>query len=42
MDFKKRELKFRLKDKARFDEAEVKKALKAQGFADVEVRSAPS
>ena len=42
MDFKARQLKYRVKDKARFNAAEVKEALKAQGFADVEVRSAPS
>jgi hypothetical protein len=42
MDFKARELKFRIKDQAKFNEAEVKEALKAQGFAGVEVRSVPS
>jgi hypothetical protein len=39
MKFDKRELRFRLKDKATFNEAEVKDALKAQGFSDVKVVS---
>jgi hypothetical protein len=42
MDFKSRELRFRVKDKSSFNEAEVKNALKAQGFPDVEVKSGPS
>ena len=42
MDFQTRELRFGLKDKGRFNEGEVKNALKAQGFADAEVRSGPS
>jgi hypothetical protein len=42
MDFKTRELRFRVKDKSLFNEAEVKKALKAQRFPGVEVKSGPS
>ena len=42
MDFKTRELRFGVKDKGHFNEADVKAALKAQGFADAEVTSGPS
>jgi hypothetical protein len=42
MDFKTRELRFRVKDKSLFNEAEVKKALEAQRFSGVEVKSGPS
>ena len=42
MDFKARELKFGFKDKALFDAEAVKKALKDQKFADVELLSGPS
>jgi hypothetical protein len=41
MDFKTRELKFGFKEKDRFDAEAVKKALKQQGFADVELLSGP-
>jgi hypothetical protein len=41
MDFPKRELKFDLKDKSRFNEAEVKDALKAQGFPNATVKAGP-
>jgi hypothetical protein len=42
MDFKTRELRFRVKDKGVFDEAAVKDALKAKGFPGVEVKAGPS
>jgi hypothetical protein len=42
MDFKSRELKFGLKEAARFDTDAVTKALATQGFADVELLSGPS
>jgi hypothetical protein len=42
MDFKARELKFGFKDKERFDADAVKKALKDQNFANVELLSGPS
>ncbi len=41
MDFRTRELRFGLADVGRFDAAAVKDALKAQGFADVEVLATP-
>jgi len=41
MDFKTRELRFGFKDKGQFNEADVKTALKAQGFVDAEVISRP-
>jgi hypothetical protein len=41
MDFKTRELRFGLKDKNSFNEAEVKGALQAQGFPNVELKSGP-
>jgi hypothetical protein len=42
MTFKTRELRFNLKDKGKFNAEEVKKALKAQGFADAEIKAEPS
>ena len=42
MDFKMRELRFGLKDEGQFSEPDVVKALRAQGFADVEIKSGPS
>jgi hypothetical protein len=42
MDFKTRELRFRVTDKSLFNEAEVKDALKAKGFPGVEVKAGPS
>ena len=42
MDFKARELRFGFKEKDRFDADAVKKALKDQKFADVELLSGPS
>jgi hypothetical protein len=42
MEFKSRELTFSLTDKGRFNEREVKDALAAVGFPDVEVRAGPS
>jgi hypothetical protein len=41
MEFKSRELKFGLRDKAAFDEGAVKEALKAQGFPTSELISGP-
>ena len=41
-DVDKREVRFNLTDKKAFNEAEVKNALKAQGFAEVTVKSGPS
>jgi hypothetical protein len=40
-DTKKREVKLNLKDRSRFSEDEIKKALKAQGFPEATVTSAP-
>ena len=40
-DVAKREVRFNLKEKGRFNPDEVKKALKAQGFAKAEVKSGP-
>jgi len=40
-DWDKREVRFNLTDKTAFDAEAVKKALKAQGFAVAEVKSAP-
>ena len=42
MDFKARELRFRLKAGAKFDEEGLKAALKDQNFNNVEVRSRPA
>ena len=42
MDFKTRELRFGVNDKSKFNAKEVMSALKAEGFADAEVMSAPS
>jgi hypothetical protein len=42
MDFKTRELRFGLNDKSKFSAQEVMSALKAEGFPDAEVTSAPS
>jgi hypothetical protein len=42
MDYKARELKFGFKDKDAFDADAVKKALKAEGFPDVELLAGPS
>jgi hypothetical protein len=41
MDFKSRELKFGLKESARFDADAVKKALADQGFSSAELLSGP-
>ncbi|HMF12288.1 MAG TPA: hypothetical protein VKE94_08275 [Gemmataceae bacterium] len=41
MDFKTRELRFGVNDKNKFDAQELKRALKAEGFADAEVASGP-
>ena len=41
MNFKARELRFNLKDKSQFDDEAFKKALKAEGFSDVQVKTAP-
>lgn len=41
MNFKSRELGFSLKDKSQFNAEEVQKALKAQGFADVQLKAGP-
>jgi hypothetical protein len=40
-DVKSREVRFNLKDKGAFNEAEVKTALQGQGFKEVTVKSAP-
>ena len=40
-DVDKREVRFNLKEKESFDQDAVKEALKAQGFAKAEVKSAP-
>lgn len=42
MDYKARELRFGFNDRHRFDAEAVRKALQAQGFADVELLSGPS
>ena len=42
MDFKTRVLRFGLNDRSKFNAQEVTSALKAEGFADAEVMSAPS
>jgi hypothetical protein len=42
MNFKTRELRFGLTDKAAFNEPQVKAALRAQGFPDVQVKSGPA
>ena len=41
MDFKARELRFGVTDKAQFDAEAVKKALEAQRFSNVELLSGP-
>jgi hypothetical protein len=41
MDFKTRELRFSVNDRSKFNAREVISALKAEGFADAEVMSAP-
>ena len=40
-DVDKREVRFNLKDKKGFREEEVRKALKAEGFREMTVRSSP-
>ena len=40
-DVDSREVRFNLGDKSAFNEEEVKKALKGQGFKEVTVKSAP-
>jgi hypothetical protein len=40
-DVDRREVRFDLKQKKSFDEEEVRKALKAQGFREMTVKSAP-
>jgi len=42
MNFSARELTFCLKDKGRFDEDALRKALKAEGFQDVQVKAGPA
>jgi hypothetical protein len=42
IDIPNREVRFNLKDKGAFKEEELKKALKAQGFPVVTVKSAPT
>jgi len=42
MDFKTRELRFNLKDKKQFSADALKNALKAQKFAEAQIRSAPA
>jgi hypothetical protein len=39
MNFKARELRFCLKDKSQFNEEALKKALKAEGFPGVQVKT---
>ena len=41
MNFKARELMICLKDKGQFNEDALKKALKAEGFPDVQVKTGP-
>jgi hypothetical protein len=40
-DVSRREVRFNLKDKGAFNEEDVTKALKSQGFSEVAVKSAP-
>jgi hypothetical protein len=42
MNFKARELRFCLKDRSQFNEEALKKALKNEGFPDVQVKTRPS
>jgi hypothetical protein len=42
MTFKARELRFCLNDRSQFDEEALKKALKAEGFPGVQVKTGPS
>jgi hypothetical protein len=42
MNFQTRELRFRLIDKSKFKEQEVRSALRAQGFADVAFQTGPT
>jgi hypothetical protein len=42
MNFQARELRFCLKDKSQFNEETLKKALKAEGFPNVLVKTGPS
>jgi hypothetical protein len=42
MNFKTRELRFGLTDKSKFNEQQVKAALRSQGFPDVQVKSGTS
>lgn len=42
MNFKARELRFCLKDKSQFNEEALKKALKAEGFPEVQVKTGPT
>ena len=42
MNFKARELRFCLQDKSQFNAEALKKALKAEGFPDVQVKTRPS
>ena len=41
MNFDTRELRFSVKDKSQFNEEDLKSALKAQRFPDVEVKNKP-
>jgi hypothetical protein len=41
MDFKRRELRFGVKDKGSFNEMAVREALQARGFPEVELKSGP-
>lgn len=42
MNFKDRELRFCVKDKSQFNEEALKKALKVEGFPDVQLKNRPS
>ena len=42
MNFKARELRFCLKDKSQFNDETLKKALKAEGFPDIQIKTGPS
>jgi hypothetical protein len=42
MNFKARQLRFCLTDKSQFNEEALKKALKAEGFPNVQVETGPS
>jgi hypothetical protein len=42
MNFSARELRFSLKDKTQFNAEALKTALKAEGFPNVQVKTAPS